>query len=265
MLGGMTSDHSPAPLSDDLLAALTRVAGAPRLLVVSDFDGTLAPFVTDPSEARAIEGGAEALSALAELPDTWAALVSGRAIGVLAEVSGAPARVELVGSHGAEFTVGMPPLDDSEQDLLTRVRTAAEQIVAGTPGALVEQKPTAAVVHVRAVEDGELAASLLERALSGPGELPGVHVTEGKSVVEMAVREAGKGRAIEILADRHAVDATVFIGDDVTDEHGFAVLGPEDLSIKVGPGDTLASHRADDIPAVLETLETLHRLRRTEG
>lgn len=261
MLVGMSADSSPARIPDDLLDALSRAARAPRLLVVSDFDGTLAPFVTDPSRARAVGGGIEALTSLAALEGTRAALVSGRAVAVLAEVSGAPAGIDLVGSHGAEFSGGMPGLDEAELDLLARLRAAAEEIVGDTPGALVEQKPTAAVVHVRAVADPARADRILDLALDGPGRLPGTHVTEGKSVVELAVREAGKGNAIRTLAEDHGADVTLFVGDDVTDEHGFAALGPGDVPVKVGPGETAARHRVDDIPAVVTMLEILEEMR----
>ena len=62
---------------------------------------------------------------------------------------------------------------------------------------------------------------------------------------------------LQALAGDLRVDAVVYLGDDVTDEHVFTVLGPQDLSIKVGPGETAARTRLDDcseVPAVLEAL-----------
>ena len=49
---------------------------------------------------------ADALTALADLPSTAVALISGRALGVLRELSAMPSTVHLVGSHGAEFDTG---------------------------------------------------------------------------------------------------------------------------------------------------------------
>ena len=63
------------------------------------------------------------------------------------------------------------------------------------------------------------------------------------------------------LASALGVDATVYLGDDVTDEHAFAVLGEGDLGIKVGAGETAASARVDDATAVPEILATLASLR----
>ena len=74
--------------------------------MTSDFDGTLAPIVNHPGDARPLPEAAAALRALADLPATTAALISGRALRDLAALSGMTAPVHLVGSHGAEFDTG---------------------------------------------------------------------------------------------------------------------------------------------------------------
>ena len=70
-------------LPAELTRALDAAATTPRLLLVSDFDGTLAPIVNDPADARALPVAADALIALAAVPATTVALVSGRALAVL--------------------------------------------------------------------------------------------------------------------------------------------------------------------------------------
>ena len=72
-------------LPADLVRALDAVAATPRLLVASDFDGTLSPLVDRPADARPLPQAAEALIAIAELPSTEVVLVSGRALAVLRE------------------------------------------------------------------------------------------------------------------------------------------------------------------------------------
>ncbi|WKV16772.1 hypothetical protein LP422_21985 [Janibacter limosus] len=57
------------------------------------------------------------------------------------------------------------------------------------------------------------------------------------------------------------MDATVYLGDDVTDEHVFTVLGPDDVGIKVGPGESAARLRVDDCTHVPEVLAALSSLR----
>ncbi|MGO4243227.1 trehalose-phosphatase, partial [Janibacter sp. RAF20_2_2] len=79
----------------------------------------------------------------------------------------------------------------------------------------------------------------------------------GKGVHELSVLRADKGTALRALATTLGVDASVYLGDDVTDEHAFAVLGPHDLGIKVGAGETAARARIDactDVPEVLALL-----------
>jgi trehalose 6-phosphate phosphatase len=64
-------------------------------------------------------------------------------------------------------------------------------------------------------------------------------------VIELMPRSAGKGRAIaEFLADApFRGRVPVFIGDDTTDEDGFAAVNPlSGVSVHVGGGTTIARH-----------------------
>ena len=62
-------------------------------------------------------------------------------------------------------------------------------------------------------------------------------------------------------------NATLYVGDDATDERAFAVLQPwsGDLTVKVGTGDTSALHRVPDPEAVVELLELFVDVRRLHG
>lgn len=254
--------------------ALEEAAHVAHLVVAVDFDGTLADFVPDPADARPVDGAIEVLRELAALPHTTVALVSGRQRSGLAQVSGVPedsaqTGIELIGSHGAEWESGAEPLDASETLLYDHVLRAMEDIVADVPGAGLEIKPTAVVMHVRRVVDATDAAEAVRLVVEGPGALPGSVVTLGKMVVEVAVREASKGSALEQLRARDAADAVVFFGDDVTDETGFAVLGQQagstraDVAIKVGEGETLARYRVPDSAEVVRCLRILRDNRPT--
>ena len=257
------AETSPPPdLTPDLAEALRRAAAAPTLVVACDYDGTLAPFVDDPTRAVPAPGAVEILSRLATLPSTTVALLSGRNRAALAQVSGTNAPVVLVGSHGSEWEGGFDtPLDDDEEALLSRLHAELGEIASSTPGAHVESKPTAAVLHVRPVSDPAARERATARAMAGPAALEGVLVTEGKNVVEIAVREASKGAAIGKLVEQTGAEVALFIGDDVTDERGFARLRAEDIGIKVGDGPTAADHRVTDIAAVVRLLGTLADLR----
>ena len=77
-------------LAADLRHALSQAARAPRLLVASDFDGTLAPIVNNPADARPLPAASAVLRALADLPATTVALISGRSLRDLTALSGGP-------------------------------------------------------------------------------------------------------------------------------------------------------------------------------
>lgn len=248
--------------AETLSDALRRAAAADTLVVACDYDGTLAPFVDDPTSAVPAPGAIAALEQLAALPATSVALLSGRNRVALAGVSGAVAPVVLVGSHGSEWESGFDdPLDDDDEAVLSRIRAGLDEIASRTPGAHVELKPASAVLHVRPVEDPAVRERAITEAMAGAARSEGVFVTEGKNVVEIAVREASKGAAIETLVARTGARVAVFLGDDVTDERGFARLREEDVGIKVGEGATVAGHRVADIPAVVDVLTELARLR----
>lgn len=245
-------------LPADLQRALTAAAATPRLLVTSDFDGTLAPIVSNPADARPLADAADALAALADLPDTASALISGRALEVLRELSGMPVSVHLVGSHGAEFDSGFAhEVDDA---LLQRITAELNEIADGKPGVTVENKPASVALHVRNASAGDGEAALTEaREASTNWD---AQLTEGKAVLEFAVIQTDKGEAIDILRSQENTTAVVFFGDDVTDEKAFRRLGGDDVGVKVGPGETLATYRVETPEDVATALKYLLDARR---
>lgn len=247
-------------LPADLQRALTSAAAAPRLLITSDFDGTLAPIVSNPADARPLADAADALAALADLPDTASALISGRALDVLRELSGMPAAVHLVGSHGAEFNTGFA--HEVDDVLLQRITSALREIASGKPGVTVETKPASVALHVRnaSASDGAAALSAAREAAADWD----AQLTEGKAVLEFAVIQTDKGEAIDILREQENATAVVFFGDDVTDEKAFRRLRGDDVGVKVGPGETLAAYRVEapeDVAAALNHLLDARRSR----
>jgi trehalose 6-phosphate phosphatase len=237
-------------LPPDLQHALKQAAKAPRLLVTSDFDGTLAPIVNDPADARPLAEAAGALIDLAELPATAAALISGRALSTLRSLSSMPDTVHLVGSHGAEFASGFS--HDIDRALLSRITAKLNEIAEGRPGVAVETKPASVALHVRNASSDHADAAL--REARSAADSWDAQATEGKAVLEFAVISTDKGEAVEILRERHNADAVVFFGDDVTDEKAFRRLRDSDVGVKVGPGETLAAFRVEspgDVAAAL--------------
>jgi trehalose 6-phosphate phosphatase len=248
-----------SPLPAALVEALDAAVASQRLLVASDFDGTLAPIVNDPAAARALPDAADALVALADQPSVSVALISGRALATLRELSAMPSSVALVGSHGAEFDTGFA--NDVDEALLRRIVDELTAIADGRPGVAVETKLASVALHVRNASDSDGEAALAEAreaARSWDAE-----ITAGKKVLEFAVVSTDKGEAVDILRDRADATAVVFFGDDVTDEKAFARMRDGDVGVKVGQGETLARYRIDspdDVASALAyLLDTLSR------
>jgi len=255
----LTAEALPA----ELRRAIVQLARTPRLLVACDYDGTLAPIVDDPHQAKPLPESVHALRSLAALPATTAAVISGRALRDLATLSRLPDEVHLVGSHGSEFDIGfVHDLDPAATQLRTSLQRSLQEIVRSQPGVTLESKPASVAVHVRQA-DPEVGEHVLDAVRSGPATWDGVQVTDGKAVIELAVVQTDKGNALEALRHQVSATAAVFIGDDVTDEKAFARLHGPDLGLKVGEGDTLATQHLTDTTQVAQALAFLMEERRT--
>ena len=251
-------------LPPELLVALDRFASTPRVLVASDFDGVLAPLVLDPMESRALPGTIEALEGLAGLPGTHAAVVSGRDLDTLTALTGlADSAVTRIGTHGAQTSrVTAVDLTPEQQETLERVTRELEAVSQGpAPGAWVETKPSAAVLHTRRMTDRAAAEAVEAAALEVTTRHTGLHVLHGKQVVEVGVVRADKGSALVALRDEVGADVVAYFGDDVTDEDAFRALGADDVTVKVGAGDTAARFRVAAPEDAAAALVLLHELR----
>ena len=253
----------PTPLPEALVGALRELARARRLLVALDFDGTLAPEVDSPEQARALPEAREAVLALLALPNTRVALVSGRALRSLIEVADLPDTVLLVGSHGIEIRLDHPDLrvslDTAELEQVEVLHEVLDEVAESIDQVWLEVKPAGFALHTRlATEENSRLAHLV--ALSeAQAEIEDLTVRRGKNVLEFSVRSTTKGEAVEHLRRYTAADAVFYAGDDVTDEDAFAALLPSDLGVKSGSGETEAAFRVagpEEIALVLTTLAT---------
>src|SRR5690606_14362158 len=102
----------------------------------------------------------------------------------------------------------------------------------------------------------ELLAAAIE-----VGTAAGMHVKAGKEVREFSVRASNKGEVLQRIRATLPPGPVLFLGDDVTDEDVFRVLGPDDLGIKVGAGETAATERVPDADTAAAVLALLAELR----
>jgi len=248
----VTAQVGRATASADLSHALAAVAAAARLLVVCDFDGTIAPIVDDPSAATPDPRAVAHLLALADLPGTSVALLSGRSLASLAALSGfgdAGTAVRLVGSHGAEHAESASHPSAAVLELIDRTRA----VTAPFDGVELEPKPHGVAVHVRRAAQPNAALA----AVTAFAESTDLHVLHGKLVIELSLVRVDKGDAFRVLLADSLADRAVVLGDDVTDESTFAAARPVDVTIKVGDGDTQARHRVHDVAGAVEALRQL--------
>ncbi|TFD62524.1 bifunctional alpha,alpha-trehalose-phosphate synthase (UDP-forming)/trehalose-phosphatase [Cryobacterium suzukii] len=255
----------PAGIPDDLDLALHSIAGAKNLLIALDFDGTLAPHVDHPEDARAIAGTREAVQALLDLPGVRVALVSGRALVSLQHVAQPQSSVLLTGSHGIEVQLDTPEIElnllSTELEQLDTLARVLESISGGIAGTTIERKPAGLALHTRLAteEDGQKAERQAREQLGD--QLPALTVREGKNVLEFSVRSSTKGDAVTKLRQYTGADRVFYAGDDVTDEDAFGALRDDDVGLKIGQGATLAGYRVRSPHEVTQVLARIAALR----
>jgi trehalose-phosphatase len=220
----------PLELPPDPRTLGSRLAGVP-LVVLLDVDGTLAPIAPRPEEAIVPARTRDAVAALSRSPNAHVALVSGRGARDARGIVGVDG-VWSIGNHGLETIdpAGTLTIDERVTPFagaLRSVRHAAEDAVAGAPGARVEDKGATLSVHYRLAEPG--AVPELERRVQTAANAAGLRVTRGRKVIEVRPPIAvDKGTAVLALARRLGATARsasiVFAGDDRTDEDAMDAL-----------------------------------------
>src|SRR5262245_4489655 len=248
----------------DLEARLAAVAQTPVLLVASDFDGTIAPIVPDPASARPDPHALQSLRALAAMPHTHVALISGRARAVLADMLDNSDGFHLVGSHGLEFD-GPGPAQSATPDeaaLLRHIDALIHPQTAAHPGFQIEHKPLSIAFHYRKAPHSD-AENAVRTLLDTVANLHGVVTRRGSRVLEFSVRGGDKGAGLTHVRHQTGATAAVFFGDDQTDEDVFALLRGTDVAVKVGAEATRAEFRVGDTGGVVDSLRRLVDLRRT--
>jgi trehalose 6-phosphate phosphatase len=208
------------------LAAI--VADPGRALIALDFDGTLAPIVSEPSAARPHPDVLPALRRLATGVGTLA-IITGRPAQVAVKLggfAGIPGLI-VIGQHGFERWQGgqlsSPP--SPPEVAMARARLPAVLAAAGAPeGTRVEDKGPALVVHVRNTADPQAALARLTGPLTEFATETGLDSKPGRMVIELRPPGINKGTALtELIAERDPA-AILFAGDDIGDLPAFEAV-----------------------------------------
>jgi trehalose 6-phosphate phosphatase len=222
-----------------------------------DVDGTLLDLAPSPSEVRV---GAETRDLLHKLHGATGgavALISGRSIDDIDRLFPGAA-LPLAGQHGLERRDAFGALTTHEvrADALAHARARLTAIATRYPELLLEDKGLSLALHYRAAPQLEERMHAALRAIEA--ELGAEYVVQpGKLVVELKPAGSDKGVAIgEFMTEVPFRDRTpVFVGDDATDEQGFAMVNElGGHSVKVGDGATVARWRLPTVRAVEQWL-----------
>jgi trehalose 6-phosphate phosphatase len=191
--------------------------------VIVDFDGTLAPIVTDFLRAEPLPGAADVLARLAERY-ARVAVVSGRPLAYLAHHLSGAGRTELVGLYGLErargATSGREDLPGAApwREAVADAADAAE--TSAPPGVVVERKGLSVTLHYRTAPQN---AGWAEQFAAGQAAQCGLVALPGKMCVELRPPlETDKGTVVRELSA--GLDAVCFIGDDQGDLAAFDEL-----------------------------------------
>lgn len=218
---------------------------AARAALFLDFDGTLAPIAEQPDAVQVHPGLPALLVAMGRRLGGALAVITGRR---LADVDQrlAPFAFGGAGLHGAELrsSVGGETRMQLRADVAP-LAAALRQRFGHDPRILVEDKQVCVALHFRKAPE---RAQECRDAMFELAQPPEFEIIAGNMVVEARPQGTNKGRAVAALLREppFAGRKPVFVGDDVTDEDGFAVAAElGGYGIKVGPGPTLASYRLD--------------------
>ena len=211
-----------------------------------DIDGTLLDIAATPKAVHTAKADCRLVAALYEGSGGALALVSGRSLKTIDQLF-SPMRLPAAGQHGVERrdARGKVRRPAFSAEALERSAQSIRSFAERHAGLVFEDKGASLALHYRLAPRlaGAAHAVVREAARSAGG---GMEVQRGKMVAELKPSGHDKGRAIEAFMREKpfAGRVPVFLGDDLTDEHGFRVVGRlGGLAIKVGPGPTAARWR----------------------
>jgi len=200
-----------------------------------DVDGTLLEIESRPDLVTADTRLLFLLDSLSKAYDGAVALISGRSLDQLDEIFGS-FKIAAAASHGLERRMPDGTVTMQARKIPARSVDRIMAFAERHQGLMVERKPFSIGIHYR--NRPELEDAVIDAMEKIHAELDnGFRLMRGKMVVEILPEGADKGSAIRAFMSAFPFKGRlpVFVGDDVTDEHGFAVINQlGGMSIRVG-------------------------------
>lgn len=223
-----------------------------------DVDGTLLHIADAPDRVRVDRDTVDLLADAHAATRGGLALITGRSI---ADVDAlfAPLAIPVAGQHGLErrdARGGVHRHGPARLHLAPADRSRLDAFARRHPGVLIEDKGASIAVHYRLVPQAGAGLGALIAAIVGRSR-GAFSIQRGKSVYEIRPAGRDKGTAIAEFMQETPFRGRLplFVGDDLTDEHGFDIVNRMGgVSVKVGAGATRARQRLADVAAVREWL-----------
>ena len=244
------------------------IHGARRILIASDFDGTLCSISASPSDVCVAPATLEILRQTIAADGLTLAVISGRALSDVR--SRLPLNITFAGNHGLEIAGDGLAFEHAGARQLRPALGAACQVLKDAlrewPAAWIEDKGLSATLHFRKVKERHHKAVLLaaRRSLQPFGSQLALGL--GNRALEVRPNVAwDKGYALRYIWEKAGpFDASICIGDDRTDETMFHANRGQ-LNIRIGCyGVTDATHYLSDSTEVAVFLSHLINFRRLE-
>jgi trehalose 6-phosphate phosphatase len=246
-------------LSDSGLARVREFVGS-RSLLAFDIDGTLAPIVARPWDARIPDEVQRRLAALTT--NRSVAIITGRAIADAKPMLAFTPRY-LIGNHGAE---GVPGFEVSSAAYARECTQWLEELRddrepwGAMSGITLEDKAYSIAFHYRHALSREGALRLVEDRAAQL--VPRPRVVHGNCVLNVVSQGAPhKGDALRALMAHSGCEISLYVGDDLTDEDVFRLRLPAVLSVGIDPKpDSAADLFLSDQGQIITLLDEVARM-----
>jgi trehalose 6-phosphate phosphatase len=244
---------SPTALTDAGKAAIAAILADPAgTLVGTDYDGTLAPIVTDPEHAKADEDAVRALARLGSLVGRIV-VVTGRPaktavrLGGFGEIDGLSSMI-LLGQYGIERwdassnRYELPPKPAAIDAIVKELPAILEHYDASH--ARIEHKGRALAIHTRRLPDPVEALDRLTKPLEELAARHDLRLEPGKNVLEIRPPGIDKGGALLSVVAETRARQVIFAGDDLGDLPAFHAV--QQLRAQGVPGLLVCSASAEE-------------------
>ena len=233
----------PAGEIERAASAIEQATSGQHLLLLLDFDGTLADFNPDPQAVFLPEERRRLLLTIHDHHHATVAIVSGRRLSDVRQRAKLPPDNYHAGLHGLEIEGHGErfehPRAATAMGIMRELVQALARDLNGIPGVSVEDKTLSLVLHFRAAAPADVARlpGLLARHAQRYLDAGELRIMRGNCMTELLPNiDWNKGNAVAWIRERVAAASElpvvcVYIGDDVTDQDAFAALGDNGIAV----------------------------------